>query len=66
MNSPPLTDVGGSLVYHLNDTVDGILTLNYTCQFADTFTNLISGDGDVSRPAEAILKHGLTTVMAVN
>jgi hypothetical protein len=53
-------------VYHLNDTVDGILTLNYTCQFADTFTNLISGDGDVSRPAEAILKHGLTTVMAVN
>jgi hypothetical protein len=39
MNSPPLTDVGGSLVYHLNDTVDGILTLNYTRQFANIFTN---------------------------
>lgn len=31
--------VGGSLVYHLNDTVDGILTLNYARQFADIPTN---------------------------
>ena len=31
--------VGGSLVYHLNDTVDGIFTLNYARQFADIPTN---------------------------
>ena len=29
----------GLLVYHLNDTVDGILTLNYARQFADIPTN---------------------------
>jgi uncharacterized protein (PEP-CTERM system associated) len=30
-----LVGVGGSLVYHLNETVDGVLTLNYTRQFSD-------------------------------
>jgi uncharacterized protein (PEP-CTERM system associated) len=34
-----IVGVGGSLVYHLNDTLDGILTLNYARQFADIPTN---------------------------
>ena len=36
-----LAGVGGSLLYHLNDTLDGILTLNYTRQFSDIPTNSI-------------------------
>jgi len=38
-NHEQLVGVGGSLVDHLNDTVDGILALNYTRQFADIPTN---------------------------
>ncbi len=30
-----LVGVGGSFVYHLNDTLDGVLTLNYTRQYAN-------------------------------
>jgi len=30
---------GGSFVYHLNDTVDGVLTLNYTRQFSEIPAN---------------------------
>lgn len=34
-----LIGAGGSLVYNLNDTLDGVLTLNYTRQFANISTN---------------------------
>jgi uncharacterized protein (PEP-CTERM system associated) len=30
-----LIGAGGSFVYHLNDTVDGVLTLNYTRQYSE-------------------------------
>ena len=31
--------VGGSFVYHMNESLDGVLTLNYTRQLADVSTN---------------------------
>lgn len=34
-----IVGVGGSFVYHLNDTVDGVLTLNYSRQFSDEPSN---------------------------
>jgi uncharacterized protein (PEP-CTERM system associated) len=34
-----LAGLGGSLIYHLTDTVDGVLLLNYTRQFSDIPTN---------------------------
>jgi uncharacterized protein (PEP-CTERM system associated) len=36
-----LAGVGGSLLYHLNDTLDTILTLNYTRQFSNVPTNSV-------------------------
>jgi len=46
-NHSQLIGGGGSFVYHLNDTVDGVLTLNYTRQFSNIPTNSY-GEGVVS------------------
>jgi uncharacterized protein (PEP-CTERM system associated) len=46
-NHSQLIGAGGSFVYHLNDTVDGVLTLNYTRQFSDVPGNSY-GEGVMS------------------
>jgi uncharacterized protein (PEP-CTERM system associated) len=42
-----LIGAGGSFVYHLNDTVDGVFTLNYTRQFSEVPGNSY-GEGVMS------------------
>ena len=41
-NNQQLIGLGGSLAYQLNDTLDGILTVNFTRQLADAPTNQFS------------------------
>ena len=49
-DSQELIGLGGSLAYQLNDTLDGILTVNFTRQLADVPTNQF---------AEMVLSMGL-------